>query len=60
MNVHRRFRTLILQNENGLHRLSNEAKTIPEDCEDWIRISEPPESGMDFQDAGFAVTWPDK
>jgi len=52
--VHSRFRTAILQNENGLHRLKMELSglDIP-DLDDFIRVSEPPPYGMAFDHADF-------
>ncbi len=54
MKVHRTFRTLILQNENGRYRLLQQYKLY--DCdilEDFIRISPPPPFGMAFQKESF-------
>jgi hypothetical protein len=44
--VHRKFRTMILQTENGQHRLKMEFQDIPDDLEDHVRISPPPPLGM--------------
>jgi hypothetical protein len=46
--VHCQFRTLVLQNENGLVRLQRDFKQIklPEDVDSWIRVSSPPAFGM--------------
>lgn len=56
--VHRRFRTLILQAENGPARLKREIEAIkrnhPEvDFDDWIFFSEPPDGGLPFHRADF-------
>ena len=52
--VHRQFRTLILQNENGLHRLKDEFAGLNSSAlDDYIRISEPPPLGVRFDDDGF-------
>jgi len=46
--VHCQFRTLILQNENGLVRLHHDFKQIelPEGIDSWLRVSSPPPFGM--------------
>jgi hypothetical protein len=47
--VKRRFRTLIIQNENGLYRLQREMTDIDEPClEDYLRICAPPPFGLCF------------
>jgi hypothetical protein len=56
--VHRRFKTLIIQAENGMVRLKNEFEALkknhPEvDLDDWIFISEPPEGGLPFHRGDF-------
>jgi hypothetical protein len=49
-----KFRTAILQNENGRHRLKAELGEIgTEGLNDSIRISEPPPFGMAFDRADF-------
>jgi len=54
LKVHRQFRTLILQNENGRFRLMQDFKEIDVDgLDSWIRISEPPPFGMDFGSEPF-------
>lgn len=54
LTVHRKFRTLILQNENGLHRLRDEFEGLDSaTLEEWVRVSEPPAFGMAFSDAEF-------
>ena len=52
--VHRRFKTLIIQNENGRLRLSMEFRDL--DCEgldEWVRVSPPPPFGLCFDRAEF-------
>jgi hypothetical protein len=47
--VHHKFRTLIIQNENGLSRLQKELAEINEpELEDYLLISDPPSFGMSF------------
>lgn len=55
LNVHTRFRTLIIQIENGQWRLKNElAEALPKSgLDDWIRITPPPARGLAFQEAAF-------
>jgi hypothetical protein len=54
LKIHRRFRTAILQNENGLHRLKMELSgfDVP-DLDEFIRVSEPPPYGMAFDHPDF-------
>ena len=51
MEVHCQFRTLILQNENGLTRLHRDMRELPgvEGLDDWLRISAPPVYGLALQ-----------
>jgi hypothetical protein len=57
--VHRRFRTMIVQTENGLFRLQQEfgslglADDIANDIEEWIRVCEPPPFGLTLNNAEF-------
>lgn len=56
--VHRKFRTLIIQAENGITRLKREVEEMqrlhPElDIENHIFISEPPEGGIPFHQHSF-------
>ena len=45
--VHRRFRTMIIQTENGRYRLRQEYSQLPcDDLDAWIRVSEPPPFGL--------------
>jgi hypothetical protein len=55
LTVHRPFRTLILQNENGRHRLKDEFSELP--CKlinEHIRVSAPPAFGFAFESLEFA------
>ena len=52
--VHSRFKTAILQAENGRYRLKTELNDMKDSpLDDFIRISEPPECGMAFRDVAF-------
>jgi hypothetical protein len=54
LTVHRRFKTLIVQNENGPLRLSTEFRDL--DCErldGWVKVSPPPPFGLCFDRAEF-------
>jgi hypothetical protein len=52
--VHCRFKTLIIQAENGRYRLSKEFADIDEaGLDDYVRISEPPPYGLAFDSDGF-------
>ncbi len=54
--VHTKFKTMIIQNENGLSRLSRDFAGL--DCEElhkWIRISPPPPTGFRFDDDEFIL-----
>ncbi|HIA05829.1 MAG TPA: hypothetical protein EYN71_03815 [Flavobacteriales bacterium] len=52
--VHSRFKTAILQAENGRYRLKTELNHITDSSlDDFIRISEPPPCGMAFGDMAF-------
>lgn len=62
--VHGRFKTAILQAENGRYRLKNEFAELADasDCEldKFIRVSEPPPYGMVFRSLDFRqylATW---
>ena len=55
--VHRKFKTLIIQNENGEFRLSKEFADL--DCETldpWVRVCPPPPFGLCFDREEFRVT----
>lgn len=52
--VHRQFRTMILQCENGLVRLKNEYAPLAQATLDqYVRVSPPPPFGFAFDDAEF-------
>ncbi len=52
--VHARFRTAIIQTENGLSRLSDEYREIAEGgLDEWIRVTDPPPYGMAFGNPEF-------
>lgn len=55
MDVHCQFRTLILQNENGLTRLHRDVEQLPslEGLDEWLRISAPPVAGLALHNADF-------
>lgn len=55
LKIHSRFRTLILQNENGLARLHRD---VPKGIDlpslrDWVRISSPPVAGLAIHNPMF-------
>jgi hypothetical protein len=55
--IKRRFKTLILQNENGLHRLKLEFSEIgAEGLDESIKVSAPPPFGMAFGHVEFRMT----
>lgn len=56
--VHRQFRTLIIQAENGAGRLKKELETIAKnhpkvDLQEWVIVSDPPEGGIAFHRPEF-------
>ena len=53
--VHRRFRTMIVQTENGLFRLQQEFASLGmnDEIEDWIRVCEPPPFGLTLTNLEF-------
>jgi hypothetical protein len=54
LKVRQKFRTLILQTENGRYRLKNDFDEIARDgLDDWLRISEPPPFGLTFNNPEF-------
>jgi hypothetical protein len=55
LKVHARFRTLIIQIENGQWRLKNElAEALPDGgLDDWMRITPPPARGLAFHEPAF-------
>ena len=47
LTVHRQFRTMIVQTENGRYRLRLEYSSLDcDEIENWIRVSEPPPFGL--------------
>jgi LmbE family N-acetylglucosaminyl deacetylase len=54
LKVRERFRTLILQTENGRYRLKNDFDEIgATGLHEWLRISEPPPFGLTFNNPEF-------
>jgi AAA domain-containing protein len=54
LRVHRQFRTLIVQTENGRYRLQLEfSKRDCDEIEAWVRISEPPPFGLTLTNSEF-------
>jgi hypothetical protein len=55
LKVHRQFRTLMLQAENGLVRLHNDFKQLDVSTavDSWLRISEPPARGVQMNNPLF-------
>lgn len=54
LKVHTRFKTAIIQNENGRYRLAKEFSEIQADgLDEFIRISDPPAYGMAFDNVDF-------
>lgn len=55
LKVHSRFKTLIIQNENGRYRLMTEyrARGVTSEIEAAIRVSEPPPYGMTLDNPEF-------
>jgi hypothetical protein len=54
LSVPRQFRTLIVQNENGRLRLSDEFFALPcETLDAWVRVSAPPPFGLALRHADF-------
>jgi len=54
MKVHRQFRTMIVQTENGRYRLRQEYGSLTCDSlDDWIRVSEPPPFGLTLTNPEF-------
>ncbi len=52
--VHRNFKTLVIQNENGRYRLKMDFADVAGDSlDDYIRICEPPPNGMAFDRVEF-------
>jgi hypothetical protein len=54
LTVHRQFRTMIVQTENGRYRLQLEFSSFDcEEIEDFIRVSEPPPFGLTLSNTEF-------
>jgi hypothetical protein len=55
LKVHCKFKTLIIQNENGRYRLKRDLDEIGEieGLDEYIRISEPPPEGLNFSSPEF-------
>ena len=51
--VPKRFRTMIIQAENGPIWLKRQLALADESFDEWIRISDPPDYGLCFSDPGF-------
>ena len=51
--VHQKFRTMIIQSENGMIRLHLEVSKIGHEIDDCVWILEPPEHGLAFGDPAF-------
>lgn len=56
MTVHRRFKVLVIQAEDGVFRLSRLFKELNCDAlQDYVRISKPPPYGLVFRRADFCI-----
>jgi hypothetical protein len=53
LKVHTKFKTMILQCENGLYRLKHEFTELNSEHDDFIRISDPPPYGFLFKRSDF-------
>ena len=54
--VHTKFKTMIIQNENGRFRLSRDFDRLNcSELDEWIRISPPPPMGFRFDDGEFTM-----
>ena len=54
LRVHRQFKTMIVQTENGRYRLQQEFSALDcENLEDWVRVSEPPPFGLTLSNPEF-------
>jgi hypothetical protein len=54
LKVHRKFKTMIIQSENGEHRLKNEFSELNADVLDpWVRVCVPPPFGLTFDREDF-------
>jgi len=53
--VHAQFKTYILQNENGFHRLKADFDDAPSGLDEFLRITPPPDFGLCFDEPGFCA-----
>ena len=54
LNVHRQFKTIIVQTENGRYRLQQEFSALDcDEIENFIRVSEPPPFGLTLSNPEF-------
>jgi hypothetical protein len=54
LKVHRNFKTMIIQSENGEHRLKDEFSELDADVLDpWVRVCVPPPFGLTFDREDF-------
>jgi hypothetical protein len=53
--IRSKFRTLILQAENGPHRLKMDWHGAPDELDEWVRVSLPPEYGFQFHNPEFVA-----
>ncbi|MGI8436101.1 MAG: AAA family ATPase [Chthoniobacterales bacterium] len=55
LSIHRQFRTMIVQTENGRFRLKQEFDSINlhKEIESWVRVSEPPPFGLTLTNSEF-------
>lgn len=56
LKTHRKFKTMIIQNENGKLRLRNEFSDLPcEQLDEYVRVSPPPPFGFAFKEPEFCA-----
>jgi hypothetical protein len=60
LKIHAKFKTMILQCENGLYRLKSEFGELDKEHDDYIRISDPPPYGFLFKRSDFRSFLKDK
>lgn len=60
LSVHAKFKTMILQCENGLYRLKGEFASVADEFDEFIRISDPPPYGFLFKRSDFRAFVKDK
>jgi AAA domain/DnaB-like helicase N terminal domain len=52
--VHRQFKTMVVQTENGRYRLQQEFSALDcDEIENWVRVSEPPPFGLTLNNPEF-------